>query len=164
MREFVADIGNTRIKWGECGLTGLIETGTYPFTVLDSWAGMDCHSEELCNWTLAGTNPSIRDRMADLLRRQGDIVHFLDDYRKLPIGVQVDFPEKVGFDRLLNRMIIIDSKLIEASIKKPATCDRATKAAMQPRIAAHCFLCCIAKMSGYFPQTGSAIQLHHPMI
>jgi len=104
MAELVADVGNTRIKFGLCSEDGLRRTGAAPLddpaawsALLEKWAVTPAAA-----WTLAGTQPACRERLADWLRQRGDSVRIFDDYRQLPIRVQVDFPEKVGIDRLLN--------------------------------------------------------------
>ena len=109
MREFVADIGNTRIKWGECGADGLLRTAALPLNDCSAWT--TCLNEwsvaEPGSWTLAGTHPEACDRLAEWLRSRGDTVRIIDDYRQLPIEVRADLPEKVGIDRLLNAVAIV---------------------------------------------------------
>lgn len=113
MREFVADIGNTRIKWGECSADGLFNADAMPLIdpvnflnnplrTYGEWAGM-----KSSRWTLAGTNPAGRDRLEKVLVGFRHSVRIIDDYRELPIKVLVDFPEKVGIDRLLNAVSVL---------------------------------------------------------
>lgn len=104
MLELVADVGNTRIKWGLCSADALSRTGAVPLDSPEAWTSKqdEWGVAGPSIWTLAGTHPDCRDRLANWLRQRGNTVRILDDYRQLPIGVQVDFPEKVGIDRLLN--------------------------------------------------------------
>ncbi|MCE9529672.1 MAG: type III pantothenate kinase [Planctomycetes bacterium] len=109
MSEFVADVGNTRVKWGECTANGLARTAALPLDDLPAWA--ECLRKWSItgptNWTLAGTHPEGRDRLATWLRSHGAHTRILDDHRQLPIRVLVDFPERVGIDRLLNAVAIV---------------------------------------------------------
>lgn len=106
MREFVADVGNTRIKWGECGANGLAHADAVPLDDPGAWARQLKTSlgPEANSWTLAGTHPEARDRLADWLRMHGQHARVLDQFRQLPITVRVDHPEQVGIDRLLNAL------------------------------------------------------------
>jgi type III pantothenate kinase len=107
MREFVADVGNTRIKVGECAADGLDWTDVLPLDSPESWmAALDRHRASGA-WTLAGTHPEARDQLGMWLREQSCQTRILDDYRQLPLRVQVDSPEKVGIDRLLNAVAVL---------------------------------------------------------
>lgn len=109
MREFVADVGNTRIKTGRCAAEGLIDPEAWPVAILDQWteyvAAIEPYGEDI--WTIAGTNPEARDRYANWILQYGDTVRIIDDYRQLPMKVQVDFPDQVGIDRLLNALAVL---------------------------------------------------------
>jgi type III pantothenate kinase len=110
MVELVADVGNTRIKWGLCSAEGLSRTGAVPLDNPEAWNAKQIEWDvaEQGAWTLAGTHPDVRDRLADWLRQRGNAVRILDDYRQLPIRVLVDFPAKVGIDRLLNGVAVLN--------------------------------------------------------
>jgi type III pantothenate kinase len=134
MREFVADVGNSRIKWGECStdaspktlrsedsasrLTshsgrrtnpGLSRTAAVPLDEPDTWATLfrDWQVDSPAVWTLAGANPEARDRLATWLNDCGQCARIIDDYRQLPIRVIYDPPESVGIDRLLNAVAVV---------------------------------------------------------
>jgi type III pantothenate kinase len=53
------------------------------------------------SWTIAAVYPKTRDKFVGGLEKMGFTVRLVDDYRKLPIKVDVDVPERVGMDRLL---------------------------------------------------------------
>jgi type III pantothenate kinase len=99
----VADIGNTRIKWGICLPSSLQIAAVAPDDPA-AWA------EQLrrwqigasAEWAVAGVHPTRRDRLAAWLRETGASVRVISDCRELPIRVDVTEPEKVGIDRLLN--------------------------------------------------------------
>jgi type III pantothenate kinase len=98
----VADVGNTRIKWGFCGPTGVERAAALPDDSdawrqqLDHWR---IHPPQ--EWTIAGVHPERRDRLAAWLREQGHSVNVIDHFTKLRLAVNVDAPENVGIDRLL---------------------------------------------------------------
>lgn len=110
MPEFVADVGNSRMKWGEDdGGTGLSKSIALPLDDESAWQRQieSWHVEPGLRWTLAGTHPAYRNLLAGWLKQRGDTVFIIDDYRHLPLKVQVDRPEQVGIDRLLNAVAVL---------------------------------------------------------
>ena len=100
----VADIGNTRIKWGRCDAGRVVESAALAPDDPDAWRDQIA-AWRLAGplvWTLAGVHPARRDRLADWLRRRGDEVRVLDKHGQLPLKMNVEAPEQVGLDRLLN--------------------------------------------------------------
>lgn len=104
MREFVADVGNSRIKWGLCASEGLLRTDALPLDNPGAWEKQldQWERSRPAQWTIAATHPEARDRFADWLRQRGERVCIIDNYRQIPLQVRVDQPEQVGIDRLLN--------------------------------------------------------------
>jgi type III pantothenate kinase len=102
----VADIGNTRIKWGLCGPAGIAQSASVAPEEPDSWrtqlAAWRITGPQA--WTIAGVHPARRDRLADWLRQDGHLVRVLTKFTELPIDVHVEAPEQVGIDRLLNAL------------------------------------------------------------
>jgi type III pantothenate kinase len=99
----VADVGNSRIKWGLVRPDGI----TVAALVADDSAGWQRLLREWgigrdTDWAIAGVHPERRDALGDWLRQSGANVRVIDDYRELPLHVDVAVPEKVGIDRLLN--------------------------------------------------------------
>jgi type III pantothenate kinase len=94
---YVADVGNSRTKVGRCDAEGLADAVSLapdeppPFTPP---AGS--------RWLVAGVHPERRDRFAAALHAARQAVRLIADYRQVPIRVDVDAPDKVGIDRLLN--------------------------------------------------------------
>jgi type III pantothenate kinase len=109
MPDLVADVGNTRIKWGICSSDGLLRTGAVPLDSPEAWEARlkEWSVTSPSDWTLAGTHPQCRDRLEGWLRQRGDSVRILDDYQQLPVQIEVDAPEKVGIDRLLNAVAVL---------------------------------------------------------
>jgi type III pantothenate kinase len=107
---FVADIGNTRTKFGlmkDDRIHGVflgednIENWDEFRQTCEQLAG-DAAAEMFdWSWTVAAVYPEKCQRFAAGLRELGFSVRMLNDYRELPLKVDVDAPERVGIDRLL---------------------------------------------------------------
>jgi type III pantothenate kinase len=104
MPNVVADVGNSRIKWGRCENGRVTASAALPPDDLAAWQ----HQAERWglpspgSWAIAGVHPGRRDRLADWVRGRGDTVLIVDNPRQLPLRVLVDRPEQVGLDRLLD--------------------------------------------------------------
>src|SRR5262249_12872804 len=102
--DLVADIGNTRVKWGLCAADAVLETASLPPDTPDAW------DERLRLWGLAGpltwaiasVHPARRERLAAWARARGDTVHVVEEPKRLPLRTLVEHPEWVGIDRLLD--------------------------------------------------------------
>ncbi len=103
----VADVGNTRIKWGLCRGDDLRGEAVPPDDPA-AWARQlkAWRLDGPLAWAVAGVHPARRDRLVAWLRERGDDVRVLADYRELPLRVAVDAPERVGIDRLLNAVAV----------------------------------------------------------
>lgn len=103
----VADVGNSRMKWGWQDSHGLTQGLPLPLDEAQAWAHAAAPIPENVPWLLAGSNAPARDALADWLREQGRPCRVLRDYRTLPIPVAVRQPERVGLDRLLNAVAVV---------------------------------------------------------
>ena len=112
--DLVADVGNSRIKWGVCarGESGpaVIERaslGDDPAEwrrQLSGWTAqfpLGKRGEPLA-WAVAGVHPERCGRLRDWILAGGGRAVMIDRYDRLPLQVGVDEPERVGLDRLLN--------------------------------------------------------------
>jgi type III pantothenate kinase len=102
--DLVADVGNSRIKWGRCREDCVADSVSLPSDDTAAWqrqveiwslAAPQC-------WAVSGVQPQQRDALADWLRRRGDRVTVLESWKQLGLPVLVEVPERVGIDRLLN--------------------------------------------------------------
>lgn len=106
--DVVVDVGNSRIKWGRCAGDRVTEMVSLPHDDEAAW------NAELVNWRIAtgstwalsGTQPEQRERLRTWLQNRKHKPHVLDSHRQLPLTIDVDSPEKVGLDRLLNAVAI----------------------------------------------------------
>ena len=96
---YVADVGNTRIKWAELGL----------------WQGMQAVAEdeqqwqerlphEPGQWLIASVRPTRAEHLARWLQQRGHQVRICDQASQIPLAVAVEQPQRVGVDRLLNAL------------------------------------------------------------
>jgi type III pantothenate kinase len=106
--QVVVDVGNTRIKWGLCDATTVIDSASLPpddsaawQQQLDAW-----HLTGPLTWVVSGVHPARRDRLADWLRQRGDTVHLVTSPAQLPLAVALEHREKAGIDRLLDAVAV----------------------------------------------------------
>jgi type III pantothenate kinase len=108
--DFVADVGNSRVKWGFCHGESVAIAAYLPLNAPRIWQ----RQLELWNlpgprvWAVAGVNPQRRDELAAWVRERGDRVALLDTPAQLPIRVRLPQPQRVGIDRLLNAVAAKD--------------------------------------------------------
>jgi type III pantothenate kinase len=115
--DVVVDVGNTRIKWGRCAADRVLDSASLPHDDEAAWQGqMDLWQiGPDSTWLLSGVRPSQRDKLREWLERQEQRTAVLDSYRQLPLRVNVDYPEKVGLDRLLNAVAVNSERSADAA-------------------------------------------------
>ncbi|MFO0863785.1 MAG: type III pantothenate kinase [Gemmataceae bacterium] len=89
---------------GRCGDDGIAGVAALPADDPNAWQNQ-CDAWRLSNdacWVLSGVQPAHRDRLRQWLLARGSRVAEITSYRQIPIEVAVDFPDKVGIDRLLD--------------------------------------------------------------
>lgn len=106
--DVVVDVGNTRIKWGRCQAGAVREIASLPpddpsvwQEQLDRW-----HLGSASRWVLSGVHPGRRDSLATWLRQRGEQVSVLIEARELPLRVNLEKPDHVGIDRLLDAVAV----------------------------------------------------------
>lgn len=104
-RRIVADLGNSRLKWGRVGLDGLLtrsvalpigdpETWAVAF---DSWTLSD---QDV--WAISTVNPPLADHLGRFLSDRGvSTIHWYRSAAEVPIKHDVEGPETGGADRAL---------------------------------------------------------------
>ena len=102
--DIVADVGNTRVKWGRCSGGAVVASASLPpddpaawREQLDRWGPAGP-----LTWAVAGVHPQRRQGLLDWLRQRGERAWALTDWRQLPLRVLLERPERVGIDRLLD--------------------------------------------------------------
>jgi type III pantothenate kinase len=102
--DVVADIGNSRIKWGLCAGGRVERMARLPMDDPDAWK-KQAEAWNLSTgrkWTLASVQRQTLLRHAEWVRGRGDTVRVLMSWKDLNVQVQLDQPERVGLDRLFN--------------------------------------------------------------
>jgi len=107
--DVVADVGNSRIKWGRCA-RGKVTDECCSLPADDAlawqeqferWKLKDSH------WAIAGVHPERRDQLVEWLKERAARVVVLDRAEQLGIEVVVEHPDRVGIDRLLNAVAVV---------------------------------------------------------
>jgi len=101
--DMVADVGNTRVKWGVCApdeprFDSLFSLPPDPAAWEVERASLGARP---LRWLIASVQPASSDRLMEWLRGRGDQVTLLK-HADIPVTVNVERPDKVGIDRLLN--------------------------------------------------------------
>ncbi len=106
--QVVVDVGNTRIKWGlvqqgqVTQIAGLGPEDTPGWQEqLERW-----RLPPASRWVLAGVHPARLEALADWLRHRGEQVSLLLHARELPLRVELEKPDHVGIDRLLDAVAV----------------------------------------------------------
>jgi type III pantothenate kinase len=106
----VADIGNSRIKWGLCANDQVERTARLPSDDPDAWK-RQAEEWDLAigrQWALASVQRQTFVRHTEWVRARGDTVSTLISWKDLGLKVRLEHPELVGLDRLLNAVAAKD--------------------------------------------------------
>ncbi len=106
--DVVVDIGNTRIKWGRCNGSQVNEIASLPPDDPPAWQEQ---LERWClpaasRWVLTSVHPSRCESLADWLRHKEQQVRLLIHAREVPLRVELEKPDHVGIDRLLDAVAV----------------------------------------------------------
>src|SRR5262245_30428798 len=100
------DVGNSRLKWGLFHSGQLVHVASLPFSNDDAYdrqLQLWESSGSNANWSIASVNDDGSKGFCDWIERRGfPTPYSLQDPRLLPLRVEVDRPEAVGIDRLLD--------------------------------------------------------------
>ena len=103
--DVVVDIGNTRMKWGRCADGRVAEMVSLAGEIPEDWS-LQVPKWNLgtgLNWAVATVQPKWQKSFARWAEARGDRAHVINRAH-IPIPVEVDEPESVGIDRLLNAL------------------------------------------------------------
>ncbi|MBY0526028.1 MAG: type III pantothenate kinase [Gemmataceae bacterium] len=110
--DVVADVGNTRIKWGRCTSAGVTAVASLPPDDPAAWQ-KQLTAWELTgtfNWAIAGVHPQRSNLLGNWLHERGDSAWRIDRAVDLPLKVNVPQPQKVGIDRLLDAVAAVKDR------------------------------------------------------
>ncbi len=112
----VVDIGNTRLKWGlvEPERSVLLATESLPDDpatwqqIIDRWLSLPPyhHVREPLSWVVASVNPGRTERLRAWIEGRDDTFFHLQKASQLPLEIDVEHPDRVGIDRLLNAVAV----------------------------------------------------------
>lgn len=104
----VVDVGNTRIKWGRCADDRVAEMASLAHDDENDWRRQlaDWQISYGSIWAVSGVQPKERDRFCAWLAGHGHKTDVVNSYLQLPLRIDVDHPDKVGLDRLLNAVAV----------------------------------------------------------
>jgi type III pantothenate kinase len=102
--DIVADVGNSRIKWGVCAKQGITASAPLPPGDPTAWEKQlsDWGLSRSLIWAIGSVHPGNLEVLMEWLQKRGDKVGMLARHDLLPLEIRVDSPERVGVDRLLN--------------------------------------------------------------
>ena len=102
--DIVADVGNSRIKWGACTKQGVKASASLPPGDPAAWQEQlrEWGFTRSLSWAIGSVRPDVLEVLLAYLQGRGDTVRLLARHDRLPLEVRTDAPERVGIDRLLN--------------------------------------------------------------
>jgi type III pantothenate kinase len=101
--DVVADIGNSRMKIGWCRDNAVVAVSSLATDDPASWdCAIDLALDPPIRWAVASVHPERLGQFLAWAAARGDEVAVIDNVRQLPLRVEVDEPDRVGIDRLLN--------------------------------------------------------------
>lgn len=107
--DVVVDIGNSRMKWGRCIDLGVERPVSLPSDDPAAWDAQLAAwgiSGRL-RWAVASVHPERLARFEKWAIARGDEVLAISEYLQLELAIDVEQPETVGIDRLLNAVAFL---------------------------------------------------------
>ncbi|MBM3994255.1 MAG: type III pantothenate kinase [Planctomycetes bacterium] len=104
MGPIVVDVGNTRIKWGLCSSAQVWSVAPLPPDDAEAWQRQwnEWKIQPEQEWVVSGVHPERRDTLVAWVKQHGAPVRVLASAKQVPLTIDVEQPDKVGIDRLLN--------------------------------------------------------------
>lgn len=107
--DIVVDIGNSRMKWGRVQGKSVVEMVSLSLTDEREWNEQlaKWQLERPMKWAMAGVNPPAMQRFESWAGSDGLRI---SNYKQIPLTVEVEQPEQVGIDRLLNAFAALSNE------------------------------------------------------
>ncbi|MBI3823487.1 MAG: type III pantothenate kinase [Planctomycetes bacterium] len=104
MGPIVVDVGNSRIKWGLCSSAQVWSIAALPGDDAAAWQKqwLEWKLEPAQEWIVSGVHPLRRDVLVAWIKERCDAVQVLTTPKQVPLQIDVEYPDRVGIDRLLN--------------------------------------------------------------
>ncbi|MEZ6139741.1 MAG: type III pantothenate kinase [Zavarzinella sp.] len=107
MPDFIIDAGNSRIKLTRCQNAEIIlpvaaTSDRTPAGLKALCATLQVDFAKQHFWAIGSSNPPLAQDLQQFLLSHNQQVLWLDSRAKIPLLVDVDYPDQVGIDRLLN--------------------------------------------------------------
>jgi type III pantothenate kinase len=103
----VADLGNSRLKWGRIDDSGnIVERIAVPVddptAWSEAWKPWQAHATAGSNWAVSSVNPPVADRLAAFLKSRGvESVRWIRSAAEVPVEKVVEGADSGGSDRAL---------------------------------------------------------------
>ena len=112
----VVDIGNSRVKFAltvpldEIDELDESRIARLPADDPEAWESQLRHwgVTRVGRWEVAGVHPARLAKLREWIATRGEGVHVVDHYDQIPLPLNVDVPDRVGLDRLLNALAVTD--------------------------------------------------------
>ena len=105
MTRIVADLGNSRLKWGRLDDAGtLAATAALPLDAPEKWAAqLDAWGVEArSSWAISSVNPPLAGRLVAFLHGRGIAsIHWFRSVSDVPVRHELEWPATAGADRAL---------------------------------------------------------------
>ncbi|MCS6852526.1 MAG: type III pantothenate kinase [Gemmataceae bacterium] len=122
--DVVADVGNSRIKWGRCRDDRIAAVAALPHDEPTAWGRQleidDWRAAQPLTWAVSGVAPRVVNRLVAWLEERGDRVVRIERAAQLPLRVELERPDHVGIDRLLKAVAVNDWLARQPGPRPPA--------------------------------------------
>jgi type III pantothenate kinase len=101
---YVADLGNTRVKWAHCRSDGGLEPSlAFGLSNGDEWIeALRTAADASTEWAISSVNPPVAERFAAVLSERGvTSARWFRSAADAPVPHELDAPEQAGADRAL---------------------------------------------------------------
>jgi type III pantothenate kinase len=124
----VIDVGNSQCKVGLVQGTDILQVHTLALDdcAYQPWRQKVVHSllGNTIRWVLSGSNPPIITRFSEWLKNHEQQQQVITSESQLPLKINVEYPERVGRDRLLNALAVPRKPAIIISAGSAVTVDK----------------------------------------